>query len=180
VDASATGGAPPAAGGPAGWAGRLDHAVGRIADAAAWLAVAGVMLILVLVCAEIVLRNGFNRSTMVADEYGGYLNMAVTFFGMTYTLRSGAFVRVELLFNRLKGVTRRVAEGFIVLASLAFTAVLARVAWKEFAYSLHNDVHSVDVMQTPLWIPQGLMFAGCMLLLLQLVAWTLRGGRNLP
>ena len=70
--------------------------IDRIVDGGEILSSLSVVLILILVCAEVIFRL-FNRSTMVADELGAYLNAAIVFLGMTYTLREGGFIRIELI-----------------------------------------------------------------------------------
>ena len=80
--------------------------IDKIVDFGEVLASISVVLILILVCAEVFFRL-FNRSTMVADELGAYLNAAIVFLGMSYTLREGGFIRIEALYERLSGAALR-------------------------------------------------------------------------
>ena len=63
--------------------GALDRAVGRIAHAGAVLAAVAIVAVLVIVCAETMLRQ-FRVSLLVTDEIAGYLNAAAVFLGLAW------------------------------------------------------------------------------------------------
>jgi TRAP-type C4-dicarboxylate transport system permease small subunit len=160
--------------------GRFVRVVDRLSSWAGGLAGIAVVLILALVCVEVLLRSLFGRSTMIADEMGGYLNVAVIYFGLAYTFREGGFIRVELLYDRLRGATRRTAQWLILLASIGYVAALTFYMARQALYSFENDIRSVDFSQTPLFLPQLLVVVGCLLMLLQLLAYVARRMRGLP
>ena len=66
-------------------------------DFAGWLLAAMAVLINV----EIAARYLLNTSTLIADEYSGYLFVWLTLLGFGYALQSGQFLRVESLVARL-------------------------------------------------------------------------------
>jgi TRAP-type C4-dicarboxylate transport system permease small subunit len=157
----------PATAEPRGF-GRL---VSRIVGAGAVLSGVSVLLILGLVCVEVIMRQGFNRSTMIADEIGGYLNVAVVFLGMAYTLREGGFIRVEILYDRLTGAFRRAADLFSIVVSLAFTLALGWYLASHVAYAWQHGTRANSVLQTPEWLPQSVTVLGCIVLALQLASF---------
>jgi TRAP-type C4-dicarboxylate transport system permease small subunit len=157
--------------------GRLAKAVRRIVDAGAVIAAAAVVLMLVLVCIEVVMRQ-FHRSTMVADELAGYLNVVVVFLGMAYTLREGGFIRVELLYDRMSRRGRRAADLFSALVSLVFVVLLGWFLILHVAYAYQHDTRAVSVLQTPEWLPQTVMVLGCLVLAIQLAAYAVHRTRN--
>ena len=66
-------------------------------DFAGWLLASMAVLINVEICA----RYLFNTSTLIADEYSGYLFVWSTLLGFGYALQSGQFLRVESLVAQL-------------------------------------------------------------------------------
>ena len=97
--------------------------VGRLAQACGVLAALAIVAILVIVCAETVLRQ-FQASLLVTDEIAGYLNAAAIFLGLAWTLREGGFIRVEILYDRAVGGLRQALRWLIVLTATAFTAIM--------------------------------------------------------
>ena len=159
---------------------QLASMVSHLSDAGGWLSGAAIVLIMLLVCAEVALRNLFGTSTMVADEMSGYLNVAAVFLGLAYTLKDGGFIRVEIIYQALAGRAKAAAQWAILIASLAYAAVLLVFMWRYVEYSFSAGIVSTDVSQTPLWIPQSLIVVGALLLVLQLLAYCATRARDLP
>ena len=76
---------------PLGSESGLGRWTGAACDAAGWMLVAMV----VLVCAEIAARTLLGSSTLIADEYSGYLFVWITLIGFAHALQLGTFLRVE-------------------------------------------------------------------------------------
>lgn len=153
--------------------------VNRIANGAAILAGIAIIVILGLVCIEVALRP-FRISLLIVDEICGYLNAAAVFLGLAYTLREGGFIRVELLYDRLKGAIKQGVRWLIVVTGLVYTAVLLYFTVIHVAYLYARNVRAVSVIETPEWIPQTVAIVGLAVLLLQLVAYVLNRVRNVP
>jgi len=162
-------------------------ALERVADLFDWLGLWGgriaavaVFGILALVSMEMFLRSVFGYSTQMSDEMSGYLNVGVIYFGLAMALRDGTYVRVEPIFNRFKGWLAVLVRWFIVLVSLVFMWVTTRVMFDYLSYSYEADIRATSYSESPLWIPQTFIVIGSVLLMLQLVAFLLRGGRSVP
>jgi TRAP-type C4-dicarboxylate transport system permease small subunit len=161
----------------------LEHiarGIERLSTVAGSIAAAAVAAIVILVTVEILARSLLGKSTQISDEVCGYLNVTVLFLGMAMSLRDGANVRVELLYQRLKGTPALAVRWLIVIASLIYMAIATAVLARYLSYSFNRGLVSTTIAQTPLWIPQTIMVAGSMLLVLQLAAFLLRGGRTVP
>ena len=143
------------------------------------LAGVAMIMILVIVCLEVIVR-AFGSSLQVADELSGYLNAAIIFFGLGYALREGAFVRVEIVFDKLKGSLRQLASAFIVLTSLAFTGILTYFIYTHTMYLFTQDTRVVSIMATPEWIPMTVVILGLMVLLIQLLDFVINKFKNIP
>ncbi len=153
--------------------------VNRVSHASAVLAGVAIMAILALVCIEVLLRP-FRISLLIVDEVCGYLNAAAVFLGLAYTLRDGGFIRVELVYDRIKGVAKQTVRWFIVVTGAVYTAFLLYFTIKHVVYLYQRDIRAVSVIETPEWIPQSVAIVGLAVLLMQLVALIANRVRNIP
>ena len=144
-------------------------------DFAGWLLAA----MAVLVNVEIVARYLFNTSTLIADEYSGYLFVWSTLLGFAYALQSGHFLRVESLVVRLGRSARAVSELLAALVGLTVAVVCVYATGTLLLAAWGFGTLSIQPSATPLWMPQlilPLAFAWlCVLYLHQIVVTLVRG-----
>lgn len=145
----------------------LFSSIGRIvAIASGWM----LMAIAVLTCVEVVARKFWDFSFQGIDELSGYAMAIVSAAGFTYALTERAHMRITLAFPYLPRIARS-ALHVVALLSLAGMAVFCAVrgfAEVQASLGVHkgdwfdpvNWRHANTPMQTPLWIPQALWFAG--------------------
>ena len=114
----------------------------KIVQGTGYLAGVATVLILLLVCVEVIARM-FNLSTQIADEYAGYLNAAVIFLGLGYSLKDGAFIRIELLYDKLSGATSFWVKALITVSALIFSAILTYFLILHTFYAYAQDVRAV-------------------------------------
>lgn len=152
----------------------------RCATWSARIAATALVLICILVVAEIFARNVLNKSTMIADEMCGYLNVVVVFFGLSYTLQQHGFIRVELLYRRFNNVTKYIFDWFNVVSSLLYTLVVLYYMTAYTVYSYQNKLVSAELTQTPLFIPQALLAIGALLLVIYLLKFVVNRCRDVP
>lgn len=107
-------------------------------------------------------------------EICGFLLAAASFLALAYTLTIGGHIRVGILVERLPGSLRRMVETLTgaVAAALAFyfTYAVGALALKSWRF---NDV-SYGFVPVPLWLPQGVMALGLLLLGIALIDITWR------
>jgi len=158
-------------------------AIGRIADKVSTAAgvVAGLCVvgILLIVCAEVVLRQ-FKHSMLVTDEIAGYLNAALVFLGLAYTLKSGGFIRVEVVYDAMPPALRMIARWVFTSIATVFVGTILYYAAVHVQYAFVQDTRAVSILDTPEWIPQSVMVVGIAVLFLQLVAYLVERVRNVP
>lgn len=152
----------------------------KVSDWSALFAGACVIGILILTCIEVFVRSVFGVSTMVADEFGGYLNAVLLFMALGHTLKEGAFIRVDALFVRMSQQTRRLAIWVILLLSLCYTIVVVYFLGNYVLYSFLTDERSTQISRTPVWIPQLFIWLGVTVLGLRLLGYLLNRARNVP
>lgn len=133
---------------------RLSRTLDRISNLLCNFSAVLLAILAGLVVVEVFSRYLLNRSTLIADEYSGYLFVWLTLFGFSDALRKGQFLRVEIVVRRAKG---RAAHGVEAISALLGGSVSAILAWACFGLFLRNyqfGTVSIQPSATPLWIPQ--------------------------
>ncbi len=151
----------------------LDRASAALCDFGGWL----LALMAVLINVEIFARYMLNRSTLIADEYAGYMFVWMTLFGFAHALRSGQFLRVEALVIRFGPNGRAACDLLAALVGLGVAAIATWAASLLFLSSWRFATVSIQPSATPLWMAQiavPLGLAWLVLLYLDLVLQTLR------
>lgn len=125
------------------------------------------LAIVVLIMTEVGVRLFTGRSTLIAEEYAGYLLAWFAFLALAETLRTDGHVRVNIVISRLGLKPRTVLEilangvGLAVFVYLAFHMGL--VAYNSF----QSGVQSMHLTRTPLYLPQIVPVIGCVLMSMQ-------------
>lgn len=115
-----------------------------------------------------------------ANEIAGMCLAASTFFGLAYTFREGAHVRISLIVTHLPQRMQRWIELFNCVVALCIVCFAGWYMW-DLAFQSYdfNDV-SPGLMAIPFWIPQIGVAAGLSIFAIALLdetVWQLQGGR---
>jgi len=139
-----------------------------------WGAFVASVLLIALVClilVEIVLRYVFNTSTMLSDEYSGYLYLALTCFGLGYTFLRDGHIRITVITSKLS--TKKAAlvdsfAGIVTLGVLGFAFYrTVLLSWDSF----QTGVRSEGVSATPIWMAQLSLPLGLALFMIAVMAF---------
>ena len=131
-----------------------------------------------LILTEIFIRYFFNLSTMIADEYGGYLYLALIFLGLAYTFNEDAHIRINILTSKMSEKSNGfvdVVAGIITILILLF-ALYRTILFTYDSYSM--EMVSEAVSATPLYLTQLVMPLGITLFLLVVIVFVLKGLTN--
>lgn len=145
---------------------RLIRLTGRLSTVAAWMSGALLFLTAVLIAVEVVLRKIFAISLGGADEISNYVLAVTSSWTFGYALLRKAHIRIDALYLRLG---RWVRVGLDLASLVLFTlcaTLISYYAFQVLATSILRRSVANTPLATPLWIPQGLWFAGLVLLLL--------------
>lgn len=144
----------------------MFHEENIISKAGAYIASLLLVGLVILILVEIVGRSFFDYSTMIADEYSGYLYLALVFLGLGFTFDDDKHIRITLLTSHLNKKGNKIADtlaGFIMSAILLF--ILYR-AWLFTVDTKEMEMVSENVSETPLWLTQIPMVAGITIFLI--------------
>jgi len=130
---------------------------------------AGVFLVLIgaLSLAQISGRVlGFDAYSF--DDFAGFCMAASSFLGLAHTYRRNEHIRVALVIDRFEGDTRRLLE---ILCLAASTFLIGYFAWWAIDMVLTSyEIHDVSqgLVAVPLWLPQGGMALGLVIMTIAL------------
>ncbi len=151
---------------------QLIQAVTRISRGFNVLAGAAIVAMMLLTCADVVLRL-FRRPVPGTYEIVGFLGTVVIAFSMAYTSLEKGHIAVELLVEKLP---RRLQSGIEAAVSLIGTALFGLLTWQSAIYAAdlrHSGEVSVTLTMPIYPFIYGIA-AGSGLLTLVLLVETLR------
>jgi TRAP-type C4-dicarboxylate transport system permease small subunit len=112
------------------------------------------VILVALIMTEIIGRSFFDYSTMLADEYSGYLYLAVVFFGLAFTFESDAHIRINLVTSRLGKKAQRFMDVFAGILSTSVMLFALYYCWLYMVDSHTMGMLSEGVSETPLYLAQ--------------------------
>ncbi len=156
----------------------LSNLINRLCKAGAYLS--GLLLVglVCLILTEIFLRYFFDKSTMIADEYSGYLYLASIFLGLAYTFLKDSHIRINIITSRL---SKRANNKIDIIASIITLVVLSFILYRSilFTYDSYDlEMVSEAVSETPLYLTQVVMPIGISLFILAVIVFIVKGLKN--
>src|SRR5689334_4698231 len=138
------------------------------------------VLLLVLINVEVAARYVFNTSTLMADEYGGYLMAWITMLGAVHILRADRHLTMTAFVDRLSPRARNAAGIVAAMIGLGICIVLLYATCVLVGNSARFGSRSIQPSATPLLWPQSIVPIGYALLCLAYVEEIARRLRGLP
>jgi TRAP-type C4-dicarboxylate transport system permease small subunit len=129
-----------------------------------------IFLLMILVLVEVVTRYLLNQPLSVAEEYGGYLLVAMTMVGLAYTWKEKGHISVDLLVSRLPARFQLRLRAATLTLAAALTLLLVAASLRMVSQSFLFGTRSGSWLRTPLAWPQMIVVLGSALLVLQLFA----------
>ena len=156
----------------------LYNLVNKLSLWGAYLSSLLLVSLVLLILTEIFIRYFFNMSTLIADEYSGYLFLASVFLGLSYTFKENAHIRINILTSRMSEKSNKFIDifaGTITIIVLSF-ALYRTILFTFDSYEM--EMLSESVSQTPLYLTQLVMPLGITLFLLTILVFVLKGLSN--
>lgn len=146
----------------------------KLSYGSAFLASLLLIALTTLILVEITLRSFFNTSTMLSDEYSGYLYLALVCFGFGYTFLKDGHIRITVLTSRLS--TK--ASSFVdIFAGLMTLVVLFFILYRTIILtfdSYQTGVVSEGVSATPIYLAQLSLPLGFALFIIVVIAFVVQ------
>jgi len=146
---------------------RIDGFTDAVGAGASWIA----LVIVLLMATNVLLRYGFSAGTVWAQELEWHLLVPLVLFGMSYGLRHGEHVRVDIVYSRLSARKKLIVD---LVSALLTVVISVLIIWFSLHYVQQSwviDEGSPDPGGIPhRYLIKGLIPVGFALLLLQAVA----------
>ena len=126
------------------------------------LAVAAGLLLLVSVTVTLfdIVTRPFGLSLGGTDELSGYAMAIATSWGVSYALTSLAHVRIDLVRTRCSSRLQALFDMVAILSLAGVATIIAYRGWPVLSKTIETNATANTTLETPLWIPQSLWFAG--------------------
>jgi len=149
---------------------RLDKFAQGLARWAGVLAALALMAMFLHIVYEMILRNLFDSSTFILDEFVGYEVSAMMFLGLGWTYLRGELLRLDLLYEGLGQGGRRLLDLCSDAAALALTLFLLIHFAGTIVTTFRRGTVSASIARVPQFIPQTIIFTGLAVFALCLAA----------
>lgn len=131
-----------------------------------------------LILVEIVGRSFFDYSTMLADEYSGYLYLALVFLGLGYTFDEEGHIRISLVTSKLSKSKNRIID---IIVSIILLGILCYAIY--YGYLFMYDTYEMEmvsegVSETPIYLTQIPMIVGIGLFILSTLGFLVKRIKN--
>ena len=147
---------------------RFIDAVGRVT---AWSSFA----LALVMGGNVLLRYGFNTGSVWSQELEWHLMSPICLFGMSYALRHGEHVRVDVLYASFSERTKQVIEFISALLAIALSVIVIKLSWNYVGQSWAVNEDSANPGGIPYrYVLKALIPVGFALLLIQSVAQAIR------
>lgn len=133
-----------------------------------------VLIIFPILCWEVLMRSVFNSPTTWAHESTHYLFGALFMLGGAYTLKKGAFISVDMIYNRLPIRPRAVIDIFAAIVFFLYVGTMLWVGLGLAIESVRRLETSMSVWGPPLYPFKIILAFGALLVLLQGIAKLVR------
>jgi len=144
----------------------------------AYLSALSMLVIVALIVVEIICRSLFGVSTMVSDEFSGYLMVTTVMAGLGYTLETNSHIRITILLVKLSPRLQRfmdlLAGCFAVVLTLFICYHAVLMVYDSYSYDMRAD----SISETLIYLPQLVVPLGLAGLILQLFGLLLRRYRS--
>jgi len=149
---------------------KLARIVDVVSGFAGFLAAVLTVGVFGIILTEVIARSFFNFSTLIADEYSSYFFVGLAYLGWSYILRREKHIRVRILLSRLSPSRQKVLNIVCSAIACAFLSYFSLYSLRFAMESYSTGTTAPTPAETPLFIPQSVLFVGVFLLLLQFVA----------
>ena len=127
-----------------------------------------------MITVYVILRRFTEIRIYFVEEWSAFLVVLIAYFSITYALRHGSHIIVEMVVRRFSHKTRRILEFIMGLISVVVVSYLLLLSIKFFIYNWESGVMTQNVNPTPMWIPSLFVPFGLTLFALALLGYTMQ------
>jgi TRAP-type C4-dicarboxylate transport system permease small subunit len=130
-------------------------------------------LMALIITLNVAMRYLFNAPLAWGEELNGLLLFLVLFLSMTYTWDQKRHIRMEIIYVRLKGPWRRLADWATGITGIVFFGLLGAQCIFDIGYMIKTN-ETGEELPVPLWIFRALAALISFVFVLKLVIYMVR------
>ncbi len=157
--------------------------IGRVIEVASYITgyFAGWVLlgIMSLTMIEVVTRYVLHRPLILADEFGGYSLVVISFLGLAYCWKEKGHIRITFVVRRMLARVSNWLRVVTLTVALVYVSVSSKVSYDFVVDAFRRDFRSNSWLMTPLKWPEMVIPIGFTLLALMLVIEVAKAIRNI-
>jgi TRAP-type mannitol/chloroaromatic compound transport system permease small subunit len=155
-------------------AGRIDQFIDLVGRITSWI----VFLLALVMGGNVLLRYGYSLGWIWAQELEWHLMVPICLFGMSYALRHGEHVRVDILFASFTPRMKHAIDVLAALLAMGFSALVVgfSLAYVEQSWSIGEGTANPGGIEYR-YIVKSLIPIGFFLLFLQSLAQAIHSVR---
>ncbi len=142
--------------------------VESLSEFAAYLASTFVIVAVVVILADVWVRNVTGRSIDGVTELSSWLMAALSWMALSYTLKENGHIQVRILIDRLSARNQQVLNIFLYLVGVGFMIFLVDAMWDRLHWFIDRGQRGMEI-KVPIWWLYSLALTGACLFLLQFV-----------
>ena len=142
----------------------FDYVVGSLSKFFFILSMMGTIFIGIMVFYNVILRYFFRKPVHWTTEITSLMLVFVTFLGTAYMIRENKHIKFTLIYERITGNKRKLADVINSLAGGIFSFVLCWEAWKATKIAYITNMKMPSIVETPYWIPYFLITIGAFMM----------------
>lgn len=157
--------------------------IGRIIERASYISgyCAGWVLmgIMGLTMVEVITRYVLHRPLILADEFGGYSLVAISFLGLAYCWKQKGHIRITFVISRMPAWVSNWLRVATLTVALVYVSLASKVSYDFIADAFRRNMKSPSWLMTPLKWPEMALLIGFTLLALILMVEIAIAVRNI-
>jgi len=152
----------------------FSHVINAVTSISGNAAIIFLVAAVLLINVSVVTRYALSAPLHFVEEISGYFVVAIVFLGLADTLRAERHIRIDVVFIHLSKKIQNTLEILSFILGLIFTGVFAWLTWQTVLDSYQIGMTSEGLWEVPLYLPQLLMPIGLVILILQILAYSIR------
>jgi TRAP-type mannitol/chloroaromatic compound transport system permease small subunit len=122
------------------WALRIDTLTDVVGRIAAW----ATFVLVIVMAANVLLRYAFSTGSVWAQELEWHLMAPICLFGMSYALRHGEHVKVDVLYGDFRPRTKHAVDLVAALLAIVVSGLIIWLSWRYVGQSWAIDEASAN------------------------------------
>ena len=131
---------------------------------------AGSLILMVLfLVMEVFMRLAFKQSTMIAQDFSGYMLGIAFVWGSLKAFDDGQFIRVDVFYEKYKGKAKKVMDLIFCTILTLFLCNITYYFGELVQKTVKLNMKALNIYETPLIYPRAVLLIGLILFVIYMI-----------